>query len=138
MATHSSILAWKIPWTVKPGGLQSMGCKESDRMRTHANPICFHVSSASTLYTSSSSCLPYFSPSSTWQIQLQGASQRPLPPFFRGRAGRLSLAFLLHSVVHTFIIVLLTCYGQCFCASLPHEAMAPQEQGFCLFSSQYP
>ena len=23
MATHSSILAWKIPWTEKPGGLQS-------------------------------------------------------------------------------------------------------------------
>ena len=25
MATHSSILAWKIPWTEGPGGLQSMG-----------------------------------------------------------------------------------------------------------------
>ena len=25
MATHSSILAWKIPWTDKPGGLQSTG-----------------------------------------------------------------------------------------------------------------
>ena len=25
MATHSSILAWKIPWTEKPGGLQFMG-----------------------------------------------------------------------------------------------------------------
>ena len=25
IATHSSILAWKIPWTEKPGGLQSMG-----------------------------------------------------------------------------------------------------------------
>ena len=25
MATHSSILAWKIPWTEAPGGLQSMG-----------------------------------------------------------------------------------------------------------------
>ena len=25
MATHSSILAWRIPWTEKPGGLQSMG-----------------------------------------------------------------------------------------------------------------
>ena len=24
MATHSSILAWKIPWTEEPGGLQSM------------------------------------------------------------------------------------------------------------------
>ena len=25
MATHSSILAWRIPWTDEPGGLQSMG-----------------------------------------------------------------------------------------------------------------
>ena len=25
LATHSSILAWKIPWTTDPGGLQSMG-----------------------------------------------------------------------------------------------------------------
>ena len=27
MATHSNILAWRIPWTEKPGGLQSMGSK---------------------------------------------------------------------------------------------------------------
>ena len=25
IATHSSILAWRIPWTEEPGGLQSMG-----------------------------------------------------------------------------------------------------------------
>ena len=30
MATHSSILAWRIPWTEDPGGLQSMG---SQRVR---------------------------------------------------------------------------------------------------------
>ena len=31
MATHSSILAWRIPWTEEPGGLQYIGvCKESD------------------------------------------------------------------------------------------------------------
>ena len=30
METHSSILAWKIPWTEEPGGLQSMGSQESD------------------------------------------------------------------------------------------------------------
>ena len=30
MVTHSSILAWKIPWTEKPGRLQSTGSKESD------------------------------------------------------------------------------------------------------------
>ena len=30
MATHSSILAWRIPWTEEPGGLQSVGSQESD------------------------------------------------------------------------------------------------------------
>ena len=30
MATHSSILAWEIPWTEEPGGLQSMESQESD------------------------------------------------------------------------------------------------------------
>ena len=30
MATHFSILAWKIPWTEGPGGLQSMGSQESE------------------------------------------------------------------------------------------------------------
>ena len=30
IATHSSILAWRIPWTEEPGGLQSMASQESD------------------------------------------------------------------------------------------------------------
>ena len=29
MATHSSVLAWEIPWTEEPGGLQSMGSQKS-------------------------------------------------------------------------------------------------------------
>ena len=29
MATHSSILAWEVPWTEEPGGLQSMGSQKS-------------------------------------------------------------------------------------------------------------
>ena len=28
LETHSSILAWRIPWTEEPSGLQAMGCKE--------------------------------------------------------------------------------------------------------------
>ena len=31
MATHSSILAWEIPWTEEPGGLQSMGPQSQTR-----------------------------------------------------------------------------------------------------------
>ena len=29
VATHSSVLPWKIPWTEEPGGLQSMGSQKS-------------------------------------------------------------------------------------------------------------
>ena len=45
MATHSSTLAWRIPWTEEPGGFSSWGRKESDttewltcaRARTHTH-----------------------------------------------------------------------------------------------------
>ena len=41
MATHSSILAWRIPWTEEPGGLQSMG---SQRVRHGRRDVaCTHV-----------------------------------------------------------------------------------------------
>ena len=36
MATHSSILAWRIPWTEELGGLQFMGSQESVRHDMHA------------------------------------------------------------------------------------------------------
>ena len=56
MATHSSILAWSIPWTEEPGGLQSIGSQQaghdlSDRTQRHDQTIsepalldCFHIS----------------------------------------------------------------------------------------------
>ena len=38
MATHSSVLAWKIPWTEESNGLQFMGLQrdKTERMNTHA------------------------------------------------------------------------------------------------------
>ena len=41
MAIHSSILAWRIPWTEEPGRLQSMGRKESDTIKrlTHTHRV---------------------------------------------------------------------------------------------------
>ena len=33
MATHSSILTWRIPWTEEPSGLQSMGSQSQTRQR---------------------------------------------------------------------------------------------------------
>ena len=45
MATHSSILAWRIPWTEESGGLQSMGRKELNTasdlvVATHKEHVC--------------------------------------------------------------------------------------------------
>ena len=40
MATHSSILAWRIPWTEEPGGLQSMGLQ-----RVRHNQVTEHTHS---------------------------------------------------------------------------------------------
>ena len=44
MATHFSILAWKIPWTEKPGGLQSKGLRgvERDWATKHIDDICYN------------------------------------------------------------------------------------------------
>ena len=42
MATHSSILAWKIPWTEKPGELQSPGLQRvraTEHARTHTKHL---------------------------------------------------------------------------------------------------
>ena len=44
MATHSSILAWKSPWTEEPGGLQAMGLQRVDttyQLSRHANTSPF-------------------------------------------------------------------------------------------------
>ena len=46
MALYSSILAWRIPWTEGPGGLQSMGHKESDITEhtcTNSDIVPIHV-----------------------------------------------------------------------------------------------
>ena len=34
-SNHSSILAWKIPWTEEPGSLQSMGLQSQTQLSTH-------------------------------------------------------------------------------------------------------
>ena len=55
MAPHSSTLAWKIPWTEEPGGLQSMGLRLSDfpftfyfhalekEMATHSSVLAWRI-----------------------------------------------------------------------------------------------
>ena len=43
MATHSSILAWKIPWTEKSGGLQSMGSQRDTTEQLNNNEMAYSV-----------------------------------------------------------------------------------------------
>ena len=45
MATHSSILAWRILWIEEPGGLQSMGSQSQTQLSRHGSfleltPLC--------------------------------------------------------------------------------------------------
>ena len=46
MATHSSVLAWRIPWTGEPGGLQSMGSQS----RTRRKQLSTHTQRMSRLH----------------------------------------------------------------------------------------
>ena len=48
MATHSSILAWKIPWTEKPGRLQSIDPKGLDM--TEVTEHVSHINKSINLY----------------------------------------------------------------------------------------
>ena len=43
MATHSSILAWRIPWTEESGGLQPIGLQRVDRTETLSMQTCTHT-----------------------------------------------------------------------------------------------
>ena len=51
MATHSSILAWEIPWTEDPGGLQSMELQESDMTDwAHTTKVSILIITANSLF----------------------------------------------------------------------------------------
>ena len=43
MAAHFSILAWRLPQTEDPGGLQSLGSQESDMIEQHPSPRGLHA-----------------------------------------------------------------------------------------------
>ena len=42
MAAHFSILAWRIPWTEEPGGLQSIGLQRARHYRSSLAFLCLH------------------------------------------------------------------------------------------------
>ena len=42
MATHSSVVAWRIPWTEEPGGYSPGGHKKLDTTELVVKTLCFH------------------------------------------------------------------------------------------------
>ena len=60
MATHSSILAWEIPWTEEPGGLQSMRVTKELGMTEHACFLLYTLTCISSNFFPNSNCFPYF------------------------------------------------------------------------------
>ena len=58
MATHSSILAWRIPWTEEPGVLQSMGLQKLDMTERLSTAYKLNLESSSERETNQSSMQP--------------------------------------------------------------------------------
>ena len=59
MATHSSIVAWKIPWTKEPGGLQSIGLQRVRRDSAHKGTHT-HVKVTAQIETSANALLLFW------------------------------------------------------------------------------
>ena len=75
MAPHSSTLAWKIPWTEEPGGLQSMGSLESDtteRLHFHFSLSCSGEGNGNPLQCS---CLENLRDGGAWWAAISGVAQ---------------------------------------------------------------
>ena len=51
MATHSGVLAWEIPWTEEPGGLQSMGFQRVRHDQAHTQTHALYYVSLKYIYT---------------------------------------------------------------------------------------
>ena len=89
MAPHSSTLAWKIPWTEEPGGLQSMGSLELDtteRLPFHFSLSCIGEGNGNPLQCS---CLENPRDWGAWWAAVYGVTQS------RTRLKRLSSSSIL-------------------------------------------
>ena len=75
MAPHSSTLAWKIPWTEEPGGLQSMGSLKLDtteRLHFHFSLSCTGEGNGNPLQCS---CLENLQDGGAWWAAISGVTQ---------------------------------------------------------------
>ena len=75
MAPHSGTLAWKVPWTEEPGGLQSMGSLESDtteQLHFHFSLSCIGEGNGNPLQCS---CLENPRDRGAWWAAVYGVTQ---------------------------------------------------------------
>ena len=75
MAIHSRTVAWKIPWTEEPGGLQSMGLEESDtteRLHFYFSLSCIGEGNGNPLQCS---CLENPRDRGAWWATVYGVAQ---------------------------------------------------------------
>ena len=96
MAPHSSTLAWKIPRMEEPGGLQSMGCQESnttEQLPFHFSVSCIGEGNGNPLQRS---CLEHPRDRGAWWAAVYGVPQS------RTRLKRLSSSSMLLSHLISF------------------------------------
>ena len=113
MAPHSSTLAWKLPWTEGPGGLQSMGSLESDtteQLHFHFSLSCIGEEKGNPLQCS---CLENPRDGGAWWAAVYGVAQSwtrlkrlssrssSIPLYTRGIVHVLSIP---HTFMHSSII----------------------------------
>ena len=76
MASHSSTLAWKVPWTEEPGGLQSMGVAEgsdmTERLHFHFSLSCIGEGNGNPLQCP---CLENPRDGASWWAAIYGVAQ---------------------------------------------------------------
>ena len=95
MATHSNTLAWKIPWTEEPGGLQSIGSLQSDtteRPHFHFSLSCIGEGNGNPLQCS---CLENPRDGVAWWAVVSGVAQS------RTRLRQLSSSSTKYYMEHT-------------------------------------
>ena len=75
MAPHSSTLAWKIPWTEKPGRLQSMGLLSQTRLSDFTFTFHFHALEKANGNPLQCSCLEKPRDRGAWWAAVYGVPQ---------------------------------------------------------------
>ena len=106
MATHSSTLAWKIPWTEEPGRLQSMGSLELDtteRLHFHISLSCIKEGNGNPLQCS---FLENPRDGEAWWAAVYGVTQSRTRLKWLSSKGMQNLSVLNFSYFRTMIIFL--------------------------------